>query len=146
MSTIERKAKAQWTGDLRAGNGTLTSPSGVLSETPYSFRTRFESAPGTNPEELIAAAHAGCFTMAFSGVLTQAGHAPRNLATEATLGMDSVPGGFKIVSMHLEVRGSVDGLDQAQFEEMARVAEQGCPVSNVLRGNLNITVQATLEA
>ena len=145
MATIERKADAQWSGDIRSGNGTLTSPSGILKETPYSFRTRFEGAPGTNPEELIAAAHAGCFTMAFSGVLTQAGHAPRNLATEATLGMDSVPGGFKIATMVLKVRGSVDGINQAQFEEMAHQAEQGCPVSNVLRGNITISVQATLE-
>lgn len=146
MAAIERKANAQWNGDLRNGTGTLGTPSGVLKETPYSFRTRFESAPGTNPEELIAAAHAGCFTMAFSNVLGLAGHAPRQLATEATLGMESVPGGFKIATMHLNVRGSVDGLDQAQFEEMAHQAEQGCPVSNLLRGNITITVQAILES
>ena len=145
MANIERKADARWNGDLRSGSGTISSASGVLQETPYSFRTRFENERGTNPEELIAAAHAACFTMAFSNVLSQAGHAPRTLATQATLGMDAAGGGFKIASMQLRVRGSAEGLDQAQFQQLAEQAEQGCPVSNALRGNLSISVEATLE-
>ncbi|AFZ69169.1 OsmC family protein [Deinococcus peraridilitoris] len=145
MANIERKANAQWNGDLKSGNGTISSLSGVLSDTPYSFRTRFENQPGTNPEELIAAAHAACFTMAFSNVLQQAGHAPRTLATDATLGMDASGGGFKIATMHLVVRGSAEGLDQQQFQQLAEKAEQGCPVSGALRGNLDITVEAIYE-
>jgi osmotically inducible protein OsmC len=144
MANIQRKANAQWSGDLKSGNGTMTTPSGVMQGTPYSFRTRFEDQPGTNPEELIAAAHAGCFTMAFSNVLKNAGYEPRELATEATLGM-SMEGGPKISTMHLVVRGRADGLDQAKFQELAEQAEAGCPVSGALRGNLNITVEATLE-
>ncbi|ADV66324.1 OsmC family protein [Deinococcus maricopensis] len=144
MANIHRKANAQWTGDLKSGSGTITTPSGVLQAAPYSFRTRFEDQPGTNPEELIAAAHAGCFTMAFSNVLKTAGYEPRDLATEATLGM-SMDGGPKLTTMHLVVRGKADGLDQTQFQALAEQAEQGCPVSGALRGNLQITVEATLE-
>ena len=145
MANIQRKANAEWTGDLRSGSGTISAPSGVLQGTPYSFRTRFGDQPGTNPEELIAAAHAGCFTMAFSNVLKEAGFEPQSLATEATLTMDASGGGFKIASVVLNVRGSADGLDEAKFQELAEKAEQGCPVSGALRGNLDISVQATLE-
>ena len=146
MANIQRKANAEWSGDLRSGKGTITAPSGVLQNTPYSFHTRFENEPGTNPEELIAAAHAACFTMAFSNVLAGAGHVAQSLATEATLGMDSSGGGFRIATMMLRVRGRVDGIDQAQFQEFAAQAEQGCPVSGALRGNLQINVEATLES
>ena len=143
---IERKASAVWTGTLREGSGTISSTSGVFTDTPYSFQTRFENEPGTNPEELIAAAHAGCFTMAFSGVLQKAGHEPRQLRTQATVSMAPKDGGgFRISAVHLQVRGSADGLDQAEFQRLAEQAEQGCPVSGALRGNLDITVEATLE-
>lgn len=142
---IERTANARWTGDLRSGAGTISSKSGVLQETPYSFKTRFEGESGTNPEELIAAAHAGCFTMAFSNVLQQAGHAPKVLATEAVVRMDQQGGGFKITGVTLRVRGHAEGLDQAQFQQLAEQAEQGCPVSGALRGNLEISVEAIYE-
>ncbi len=145
MANIKRNADAQWEGDLRSGSGRMSTPSGVLTNTAYSFRTRFEDEPGTNPEELIAAAHAGCFTMALSNVLGQAGHAPRSLATHATLEMDASGGGFKIGSIVLQVQGQVDGIDQAQFQTYAEQAEQGCPVSGALRGNVRISVEATLN-
>ncbi len=142
---IDRTASARWTGDLRKGSGIVSTESGALQEQPYSFRTRFENEPGTNPEELLAASHAGCFTMAFSGVLQSAGHTPKVLATEATCHMDQVDGGFKVTEMHLKVRGSAEGLDQQQFQQLAEQAEQGCPISNVLRGNVKVSVEATYE-
>ncbi|WP_027481020.1 OsmC family protein [Deinococcus pimensis] len=145
MANIQRKANAQWSGDLRSGSGTMSAPSGVFRDTPYSFRTRFENQPGTNPEELIAAAHAGCFTMAFSNVLASAGHTAESLQTEATLEMDASGGGFRIGSIVLRTRGRVPGVDQSQFQQFAEQAEQGCPVSGALRGNVNIKVEATLE-
>ena len=144
MANITRTADAQWTGDLRSGSGHLSAPSGVLKDTAYSFRTRFENEPGTNPEELIVAAHAGCFTMALSNVLGQAGHVASNLSTHATLEMDASGGGFKIGSIVLQVQGQVDGIDAAQFQQYAEQAEQGCPVSGALRGNVRISVEATL--
>ena len=142
---IDRKASARWTGDLRGGSGTISSESGVLQEQPYSFRTRFENAPGTNPEELLAASHAGCFTMAFSNVLQGAGHTPKVLSTEATCHMDPEGGGFKVTEMHLRVRGNAEGLDQAQFQKLAEQAEQSCPISGVMRGNVKVSVEATYE-
>lgn len=146
MATISRKASARWTGNLREGSGVISTQSGTLQEAQYSFKTRFEQGVGTNPEELVAAAHAGCFTMAFSNVLAGAGHAPRVLSTEAECRMESKPeGGFRLATMVLRVRGSADGLDQARFQELAEQAEQGCPISGALRGNLEIQVEATLE-
>ncbi|WP_110887583.1 OsmC family protein [Deinococcus yavapaiensis] len=145
MANIKRKANAHWTGDLRSGRGELSTPSGVLKDTAYSYHTRFEDGQGTNPEELVAAAHAGCFTMAFSNVLKSHGHEPRDLHTEATCVMNQVPGGFKLAEMQLVVRGSADGLDQEGFQRLAEEAEQGCPISGALRNNLAISVQATLE-
>lgn len=146
MANIERKASAHWAGDLRGGKGEISSASGVLKDTPYSFHTRFEDGAGTNPEELVAAAHAGCFTMAFSNVLASHGHAPRDLRTEATCVMGPKEGGgFRLTDMRLVVRGSADGLDQEGFQRLAEEAERGCPISGALRGNLQISVQATLE-
>ena len=145
MASIKRRASAHWAGDLRSGKGEMSTASGVLQDASYSFHTRFEDGQGTNPEELVAAAHAGCFTMAFSNVLKSHGHEPRDLRTEATCVMNQVPGGFKLAEMQLVVRGSADGLDQQGFQRLAEEAEQGCPISNALRGNLQISVQATLE-
>jgi osmotically inducible protein OsmC len=140
---MNRKARAVWRGTGRDGAGDLTTDSGVLSQTPYSFKTRFESEPGTNPEELIAAAHAGCFTMALAFQLQTAGFTPDELTTEAALSLDPDGDGFKISRSALTLRARVPGLDEAKFRELAGNAEKGCPVSKLL--NAEITLDATLE-
>jgi lipoyl-dependent peroxiredoxin len=138
-----RKARAVWQGAGKDGTGHLSSDSGVLSSTPYSFKTRFESEPGTNPEELIAAAHAGCFSMALAFQLQGAGFTPTELATEAAVSLDPESGGgFKITKSALTLRANVPGIDRAKFEELARAAEKNCPVSKVL--NADITMDFTL--
>lgn len=140
-----RKANAVWRGTGRDGAGDLTTASGVLNATPYSYKTRFEDDPGTNPEELLAAAHAGCFTMALAFALQQAGLTPLELATEAAVSLDPDPGGgFRISRSALTLRAKVPGLDEARFQELTKGAEQNCPVSRAL--NAEITLDATLEA
>jgi len=138
-----RKASAVWRGTGRDGEGALSSQSGVLSETPYSFKTRFEDQPGTNPEELIAAAHAGCFTMALAFALQREGFAPAELSTEAAVSLDPDGAGFKITRSALTLRARVPGLSEAKFREVAEAAEKTCPVSRVL--NAEITLDALLE-
>jgi osmotically inducible protein OsmC len=140
---MKRTASAVWQGGLKDGKGRISSQSGVLSDTQYSFSTRFENGVGTNPEELIAAAHAGCFTMALSGQLGNAGMTAEELNTTATLSLDKTDAGFTITEIHLEVRARIPGADPAAFETAARNAEKGCPVSRVL--NAKITMNATLE-
>ena len=137
-----RKAKAAWRGTGRDGDGDLSTDSGVLSETPYSYRTRFENETGTNPEELIAAAHASCFTMALAFQLQQAGYTPTELTTEAAVTLEPQGDGFAITRSALTLRASVPTLDEATFKELAERAEKGCPVSRVLRAE--ITLDATL--
>lgn len=140
-----RKASAVWRGTGRDGVGDLTTGSGVLSKTPYSYRTRFEDEPGTNPEELIAAAHAGCFAMALAFQLQQAGLAPEELAVEAAVSLDPAEGGgFTITRSALTLRATVPGIDQARFDDLARTAKDACPVSKLLKAE--ITLQATLSA
>jgi lipoyl-dependent peroxiredoxin len=139
-----RKARAHWEGTGRDGAGELTTDSGVLSETPYSFRTRFETQPGTNPEELIAAAHAGCFTMALAFQLQSAGFTPEDLSTEAAVTLEQEGHGFRISRSALTLTAKVPGIDQAKFDELAANAEKNCPVSKIL--NAEITLQATLAA
>jgi lipoyl-dependent peroxiredoxin len=138
-----RKAKAAWRGTGRDGNGDLSTDSGTLAATPYSFKTRFETEPGTNPEELIAAAHAGCFTMALAFQLQTAGFTPGELHTEAAVHLDQDGSGFKISRSALTLNASVPGIDSAKFEELARAAEKNCPVSRVL--NAEITLDFTLN-
>jgi len=138
-----RKAKAVWRGTGRAGNGNLSTDSGVLAETPYSFKTRFENEKGTNPGELIAAAHAGCFTMALAFQLQGAGYTPTQLSTEAAVSLDPEGQGFRISRSALTLRASVPNLDEAKFMELASLAEKTCPVSKVL--NAQITLDAKLE-
>jgi osmotically inducible protein OsmC len=141
MPAILRTANGTWHGDLKSGKGTIDAPaSGVLRETPFSFATRFENAKGTNPEELIAAAHAACFSMAFSNYLSQQGHVPDTITTKATISLED----GKINKMHLETRGRVAGLDNAAFKRLADEAEKKCPVSNLLRNGLAITLDAAL--
>ena len=137
-----RKAKAAWQGTGKDGTGNLTTDSGVLSSTPYSFKTRFENEKGTNPEELIAAAHAGCFTMALAFQLQGAGFTPTELTTESAVSLDKDGDGFKISKSHLTLRANVPGIEQAKFEELARAAEKNCPVSKVL--NAEISMEFTL--
>jgi lipoyl-dependent peroxiredoxin len=139
-----RKAQAVWHGTGRDGTGDLTSQSGILSHTPYSFKTRFESEPGTNPEELVAAAHAGCFTMALAFQLQAAGFTPEELSTEAAVSLDQDGTGFKISKSALTLTAKVPGLSQEKFDELAGNAEKGCPVSKVL--NAEITLTKTLLA
>lgn len=138
-----RKAKAVWRGDGRGGNGHLSSDSGVLAQTPYSYKTRFENEKGTNPEELIAAAHAGCFTMALAFQLQGAGFTPTELATEAAVSLEPEGQGFRISRSALTLRASVPNLDEKKFRELAGAAEKNCPVSKAL--NTQITLNATLE-
>ena len=138
-----RKATAQWRGTGRDGDGDLTTASGVLSATPYSFKTRFEDTPGTNPEELLAAAHAGCFTMALAFQLQTAGFTPTSLETEAAVSLEPDPaGGFRITRSALTLKATVPGLDAAKFDELAEAAEKGCPLSKVM--NAEITLEKTL--
>ena len=137
-----RKAHAAWRGTGRDGDGDLTTDSGILKETPYSYRTRFENQPGTNPEELIAAAHAGCFTMALAFQLQAAGYTPTELTTEAAVSLDPDGSGFKITKSALTLKADVPGLDQETFKKLAEAAEKGCPVSQLMKAE--ITLDATL--
>lgn len=143
MARITRTASAHWQGAGKDGSGTLTSQSKTLNETPYSFHTRFESGQGTNPEELIAAAHAGCFSMALAFQLSGAGHPPESLRTEAKLTMEQEGAGWKIAAVALTLHAKVPGLDQAMFTDLADKAKAGCPVSRVL--NAEITLDAHLD-
>lgn len=141
---MRRKASAVWTGGIREGNGKISTDSGVLADTQYSFSTRFEEGIGTNPEELIAAAHAGCFSMALSGQLGQAGLTAETIRTTATVRLEKTDAGFAITSVHLDVTARVPGADPAAFETAANNAKAGCPVSKVL--NAEITMDGRLEA
>jgi lipoyl-dependent peroxiredoxin len=139
---MDRSASAVWHGTIKEGTGTISTQSGTLKETQYSFKTRFADGVGTNPEELIAAAHAGCFTMAFSGQLTNAGFTPETIETTALLTLDMHGAAPTITKVHLTMKAKVPGLDKAKFDELAHNAETGCPVSRVLKAE--ITLDATL--
>src|ERR1700679_1835285 len=136
-----RRAQAVWNGSGRDGTGNLTTDSGVLSHTPYSYKTRFEQGQGTNPEELIAAAHAGCFTMAVAFQLKAAGKPAAELRTEAAVTLEPEGQGFRISKSALTLRGSVPGIDAEKFAELARDAEKNCPVSRVLNAEITLDVQ-----
>jgi lipoyl-dependent peroxiredoxin len=140
---MKRNASAEWKGGLKDGKGTISTDSGVLSNTQYSFSTRFEDGVGTNPEELIAAAHAGCFSMALSGQLAQAGLTAESIRTTASVSLEKTEAGFAITSVHLDVKARVPGADEAAFTTAANNAKAGCPVSKVLKAE--ITMDATLE-
>lgn len=140
---IKRKGSAVWSGNLKEGKGRISTDSGVLKETQYSFGTRFENGPGTNPEELIGAAHAGCFSMALSGQLTNAGHVPESIHTIATVSMEKLEAGFTVTGVHLDVTADVPGMDAAAFDKAANDAKSGCPISRLL--NAEITMTAKLK-
>lgn len=140
---IKRSATAEWRGAIKDGAGHITTQSKVLDRTQYGFHTRFAEGPGTNPEELIAAAHAGCFTMALSGKLGEAGLTAARLMTRATVALDKTDDGFTISSVHLELSATIPGASQEAFHDAAQKAKQGCPVSKLL--NAQITLEAKLE-
>lgn len=138
------KAEATWEGGLKSGSGRFVAGSGTFDGT-YTFPTRFEGAEGTNPEELIAAAHASCFSMALSGALEAAGTPPKRITTKAACTIEKQEGGFRIVRMELKCKGVVEGIDAAGFAKTAEAAKKGCPVSQALEGNVEITVEAELQ-
>ena len=148
MLKAERRAEVEWHGSLIQGSGRLVSVgSGAIGNLPVTWASRTERSDGkTSPEELLAAAHAACYAMAFSHALAQAGNPAERLTVDATCTFEQVEGGFKVSTMVLDVRGKVPGLDQAGFEKLAQQAEQGCPVSNALRNNVAISVNAHLES
>ena len=141
---MDSKASAVWKGDLKGGNGTISANSGVLSGAAYTFATRFEGSPGTNPEELIAAAHAGCYSMALSNELAKGGNTPDQVSTTATVTLEPVEGGVAVTKIHLECSAKVPGISQAAFDETANGAKVGCPISKLM--NAEISLNAVLES
>ncbi len=141
---MKRNASAVWNGGIKDGKGTISTDSGVLANAQYSFSTRFEDGIGTNPEELIAAAHAGCFSMALSGQLGQAGLTAESIRTTAAVSLEKTDNGFEITKVHLDVTAKVPGADSQAFETAANNAKAGCPVSNLLKAE--ITMEARLES
>lgn len=139
---INRSASAAWSGGLRDGKGSISTESGALSAYPYGFASRFEGVKGTNPEELLGAAHAGCFTMALSLILGEAKHTAEHMDTTAKVTLEQVEGGFAITAVHLTLKAKIPGIDQPTFEELTAKAKAGCPVSKVLKAN--ITLDASL--
>ncbi|WP_176754686.1 OsmC family protein [Nitrosospira sp. Nl5] len=139
-----KKAWAIWKGGIKDGGGTISSETGVLREAPYGFKSRFEDGKGTNPEELIAAAHAGCFSMALSLMLGDAGLTPEKIETHAEITLDKIGEGFEITASHLSVTAKIPGADKARFEEIANKAKAGCPVSKLMKAK--ITMDARLES
>jgi osmotically inducible protein OsmC len=141
---MKKTASAVWKGDLKSGIGSISTETGVLKDAPYGFKARFEDGPGTNPEELIGAAHAGCFSMAFSMILGGAGLTADEIRTTAEVTLDKVGEGFEITAVHLVMTARIPGATQEQFDELSTKAKEGCPVSKVLKG-ANITLDATLQ-
>jgi osmotically inducible protein OsmC len=141
---MQRKASAVWHGDLKTGKGSVSTASGVLKETQYSFSTRFENGIGTNPEELIAAAHAGCFAMAFSAELGKTGFTPAAIHTTATVALEKTDAGWTVTESHLDLTAKIPGIDQPKFADIAGAAKAGCPISRLL--NAKVTLDAKLEA
>jgi osmotically inducible protein OsmC len=138
---MQRKASAVWQGGLKDGKGSLSTDSGVLKQTQYSFSTRFESGIGTNPEELLAAAHAGCFTMALSAQLGNAGMTAQRLETTATVSLERVADGFSITKSHLDLVAHIAGADRAKFDSAVKAAETGCPVSKLFNAEISVTAR-----
>jgi len=140
---INKTASAHWEGDLKQGKGNISTQSGALDRQPYGFNTRFEDAAGTNPEELIGAAHAGCFSMAFSMLLGEEGFTPDGIDTKATVTLEKQDDGFAVTAVHLDMRARIPGIDLGKFEEVANKAKTGCPISKLLKAD--ITLDAVLE-
>lgn len=136
---MKQNASARWKGSLKDGSGTLSTGSGALVDKPYSFKTRFEGEPGTNPEELIGAAHAGCFSMALSMILGKAGFTPDKLETTATISLEQQGDGFAITASHLDLTATIPGITEEQFQELAAQAKAGCPVSKLLNAEITLS-------
>lgn len=141
---MKKTASAHWQGDLKQGKGTISTQSGALKDNPYGFNTRFEDKPGTNPEELIGAAHAGCFSMAFSLLLGEENFIPDSIDTQATVTLEKLSDGFAVTAVHLEMQARIPGIKQSQFEEIANQAKLSCPISKLL--NAKITLDASLKS
>ncbi len=141
--SIKKKGNAEWQGSLKQGKGTVSTESGALKQNPYGFNTRFEGQPGTNPEELIGAAHASCYSMALSMILGEDNLEPESIKTEATVTLEQDDSGFTVSAIHLDTRARVPGADQAKFDEAANKAKEGCPISKLF--NAKITLDAKLE-
>jgi lipoyl-dependent peroxiredoxin len=141
-----RKASARWDGGLKDGKGVVSAHSGAFRSLPYTFATRFEDKPGTNPEELIAAAEAGCFSMALSAELGKAGLHPQSVETDADLTLEMLPGGPTITAIHLRVNARVPGADKAKFDAAAEAARKGCPVSRALNAKITLEAKLVTEA
>jgi osmotically inducible protein OsmC len=138
---MKRTANAHWSGDLKSGNGTVSTASGVLANSAYSFHTRFEDGKGTNPEELLAAAHAGCFSMALSAQLAQAGLTAESIDTTCTISLEKQPDGFAITESHLDLKARVPNASQEAFDKAVQAAKAGCPVSKLYKANITLTSQ-----
>lgn len=146
MAGLSRKADAEWQGNLREGKGKFSASSGVFNDAAYTFASRFENNPGTNPEEMIAAAHASCYSMAFANELDKAGFKPRSVRTTATVSLEKRDAGFSVTRILLETVGSAEGIDEAKFQEIAEAAKNGCPISRLLKPGLEeIELVARLE-
>lgn len=139
--TIHKKGQAHWEGNIKEGKGTISTESGALDKQPYGFNTRFEGKPGTNPEELIGAAHAACFSMALSLMLTEAGHVAKSIDTKANVSLDKVDGGFAISKVALQSKVKLPGIDKAKFDEIIQKAKAGCPVSKLLKAEITLDYQ-----
>src|SRR5471030_1150530 len=139
--TIHKKGQAHWQGDIKHGKGTISTESGALKKQPYGFNTRFEGAAGTNPEELIGAAHAACFSMALSLMLGDEGHTPESIDTTADVSLDKVDGGFAITKIALNSTVKLPGIDDAVFEKIIQKAKAGCPVSQLLKAEITLQYQ-----
>lgn len=138
---MKRTASAHWSGTLKEGKGTLSTGSGVLKDSPYGFKTRFEDAPGTNPEELVGAAHAGCYSMAFSMLLGEENFTADSIDTKATVTLDKQDGGFAVTAVHLEMRAKIPGIKEDQFRNIADKAKGGCPISKLLKADISLDAQ-----
>lgn len=139
--TIHKKGQAHWEGNIKEGKGTISTESGALDKQPYGFNTRFEGKPGSNPEELIAAAHSACFSMALSLMLTEAGHVAQSIDTLADVSLDKVDGGFAITKVALQSKVKLPGIDKAAFDEIIQKAKAGCPVSKLLKAEITLEYQ-----
>lgn len=141
---MNKTASAHWAGNLKQGKGTISTESGALKDNPYGFNTRFENQPGTNPEELIGAAHAGCFSMAFAMLLGEENFTPDSIDTQATVTLEKQSDGFAVTAVHLKMQARIPGIEQSKFDEIADKAKSGCPISKLL--NAKITLDATLKS
>ncbi|MAM00384.1 OsmC family protein [Hydrocarboniclastica marina] len=138
---MDKSASAHWEGSLKKGKGTISTESGALKNSPYGFNTRFEDQPGTNPEELLGAAHAGCFSMALSMLLGEQDYTADSIDTKAIVTLDKDGDGFSITAVHLDLRASIPGIDQATFEQIADKAKAGCPLSKVIKADISLKAQ-----